>query len=67
MVRSSPEEHELTAENIRMLVPLTTDDYMRRYGNKALDEMRVAAGVTVNTKAPTNDHTQSIRALAGIL
>lgn len=67
LVRSSPEEHELTAENIRMLVPLNTEDYMRRYGNKALDEMRVAAGVSVTTKAPKNDHTQSIRALAGIL
>lgn len=66
-IRSSPEEHELTAENIRALVPLTSDDYMRRFGNKALDEMRVAAGVDVTTKAPKNDHTQSIRTLAGIL
>lgn len=67
LTRSSPEEHEVTEENIRMLIPLTTDDYLRRYGNKELDEMRVAAGVNVNTKAPKNDHTQSIRSLAGIL
>jgi hypothetical protein len=67
MVRSSPKEHELTADNIQMLVPTTTEDYLRRYGNKALDEMRAAAGVTVHTKAPKNDHTQSLRSLAGIL
>lgn len=67
LTRSSPEEHELTAENISLLVPLTTEDYLRRFGEKALDEMRVAAGVAVNTKAPKNDHTQSLRALAGIL
>ena len=67
LTRSSPEEHDLTAENIRALVPLTTEDYLRRFGNKALDEMRTAAGVTVNTKAPKNDYTQSLRSLAGIL
>jgi hypothetical protein len=67
IVRSSPQEHELTADNIRMLVPTTTEEYLRRYSNKALDEMRTAAGVNVNTKAPKNDHTQSLRSLAGIL
>jgi hypothetical protein len=67
LTRSSPQEHELTTDNIQMLVPLTTEDYLRRYGNKALDEMRVAAGVNVNTKAPKNNHTQSLRSLAGIL
>jgi hypothetical protein len=67
LTRSSPEEHELTADNIKMLVPLTTEDYLRRFGEKALDEMRAAAGVNIHTKAPKNDHTQSLRSLAGIL
>jgi len=67
LTRSSTEEHELTAENIRALVPLTSGDYQRKFGNKALDEMRTAAGVTVTTKAPKNDFTQSLRSLAGIL
>jgi hypothetical protein len=67
LTRSSPNEHELTVENIRKLVPLTTGDYQRRFGNQALDEMRTAAGVTVNTRAPKNDFTQSLRSLAGIL
>jgi hypothetical protein len=67
LTRSSPEEHEVTVEDIRALIPLTTEDYLRRFGNKALDEMRTAAGVAVNTRAPKNDYTQSLRSLAGIL
>ena len=67
MFRSSPEEFEITADNIRANVPLTSDDYLRRFGNKGLDEMRNAAGVPVTTRAPKNDYTQSLRSLAGIL
>jgi len=65
--RSSPNELDVTAENIATHIPLTSEDYLRRYGKKAIDEMRTAAGVAVTTKAPINDHTQSIRSLAGIL
>ena len=67
MFRSSPEEFEITADNIRANVPLTSEDYLRRFGNKGLDEMRNAAGVPVTTRAPKNDYTQSLRSLAGIL
>ena len=67
MFRSSPEEFEITADNIRNNVPLTSEDYLRRFGNKGLDEMRNAAGVPVTTRAPKNDYTQSLRSLAGIL
>lgn len=67
MFRSSPEEFEITADNIRANVPLTSEDYLRRFGSKGLDEMRNAAGVPVTTKAPKNDYTQSLRSLAGIL
>lgn len=65
--RSSNEKQEITADNIRSHVPLTPDDYLRRYGKKGLDEMRNAAGVPVTTKAPKNDYTQTLRSLAGIL
>ena len=64
--RSSPDEHELTVENIQQYVPLTTEDYLRRFGKKGLDEMRNAAGVAVTTKAPKNDFTESLRIAAGI-
>lgn len=65
--RSSPDEHELSEDNIRAYVPLTTEDYLRRFGKKGLDEMRNAAGVAVTTKAPRNDFTDSLRIAAGIL
>lgn len=65
--RSNPAKIELTADNIRNHVPLTSSSYLLKYGKKGLDEMRNAAGIPVTTKAPKNDHTQSLRSLAGIL
>lgn len=66
-IRSNPNKMELTADNIQKNVPLTATSYQARYGKKELDEMRTAAGVPVTTRAPKNDHTQSLRSLAGIL
>lgn len=66
-VRSNPNQIELNADSIRSNVPLTSGNYQARYGKKELDEMRTAAGVPVTTRAPKNDHTQSLRSLAGIL
>lgn len=65
--RSDPSKLELTADNIKNNIPLSTNSYQVRYGKKGIDEMRTAAGVKVTTKAPINDHTQTIRSLAGIL
>lgn len=59
--------HELSVDSIKNNIPLTSDDYDRRYGKKELDEMRAAAGVTITTTAPKNDYTQALRSLAGIL
>ncbi len=66
-IRSRPEKLDLTADNIKNNVPLSTGSYEAQYGKKGLDEMRTAAGVAVTTRAPVNDHTQTIRSLAGIL
>ena len=66
-IRSNPTKIELTAENIKNNVPLTSSGYRAKYGKKELDEMRNAAGIPVTTQAPKNDHTQSLRSLAGIL
>ena len=65
--RNNPDLVDATEENIRSILPLTSQDYLRRFGSKELDEMRTAAGVPVHTKAPKNDYTQSIRSLAGII
>lgn len=66
-IRSRPENLKLTVDNIANNVPLTTSSYQAQYGKKGLDEMRTAAGVRVTTLAPVNDHTQTLRSLAGIL
>jgi len=65
--RSEHVDHELSVDNIRQNVPLSSKEYLSRFGNKELDEMRTAAGVAVTTKAPKNDYTQTLRSLAGIL
>ena len=64
--RTSPEQ-EFSIDNLTASIPLTSEDYQRKYGEKELDEMRIAAGINVNSKAPINDYTQSIRSLAGII
>ena len=66
-VRSNPATIDLSVENIKNNVPLTSSSYLSKYSKKELDEMRNAAGVPVTTKAPKNDHTQLLRSLAGIL
>jgi hypothetical protein len=66
-IRSNPTRIELSADNIKNNVPLTSSSYRAKYGKKELDEMRNAAGIPVTTRAPKNDHTQSLRSLAGIL
>lgn len=67
--RSVPEEQQLSADIIRQYVPLTSEDYFKKFGksDKTLDEMRSAAGITITTKAPKNEYTQHLRSLAGIL
>lgn len=66
-IRSNPSQIELTVDNIKNNVPLTSSTYLSKYGKKELDEMRNAAGIAVTTKAPKNDRTQTLRSLAGIL
>lgn len=66
-IRSNPAQLEITPDNIKTHVPLSSSSYLAKYSKKGLDEMRNAAGVAVTTKAPVNDHTQTLRSLAGIL
>lgn len=62
-------EHECTLDNIRRIVPLTPTDYAQRVGkdNSELDKLKAASGVEVNTRAPKNAHTESLRIAAGII
>jgi hypothetical protein len=65
--RSNTKDHELSEETFVSMLPLTPEDYDRRYGKEELDKLKNAAGIEVNTKAPKNDYTESLRAMAGIL
>lgn len=60
-------EHQLDADSLRRLIPCTAREYERRYGREEIDQLKTAAGVKVDTKAPKNDHTESLKIAAGIL
>ena len=62
----SPEEHDLSTDTLNKLIPQTPEEYKKRFGSEDLDKMKAAAGVKVDTKAPKNDFTESLRIAAGI-
>lgn len=59
-------DHELSEESLTALIPLNSEQYRKKYGKEDIDKLKAAAGVKVNTTAPKNDFTESLRALAGI-
>jgi hypothetical protein len=69
---TSSQDHELNAETLAQLIPSTPEEYKRKFNikdeksNKDLDKLKAAAGVKVDTKAPKNEFTESLRIAAGI-
>lgn len=63
----SRKEQELSLEALQELIPDTPEAYNRAYGQEDIDALKTAAGVKVDTKAPKNDYTESLRNLAGII
>ena len=59
-------EHPLTLETLERIIPNSPAEYRRSYGHEQIDKLKTAAGVKVNTKAPKNDFTESLRIAAGI-
>lgn len=55
-------------EEISNTIALTPQDYAMQHRElgESLDRLRTAAGVTVTTRAPKNDFTESLRIAAGI-
>lgn len=55
-------------EEIAKLVPMTPEDYLskQRSLKNEIDSLKTAAGVKVETQAPKNDFTESLRIAAGI-
>lgn len=66
--RKSTVDHNVTDEDLRKIIPLTPDDYNRKYEREQdeIDAMKAAAGVEVTTKAPKNEFTESLRIAAGL-
>jgi hypothetical protein len=58
----------LTLDNLRSAVPMTPEEYQKRYGepDTSMDQVKTASGINVDTKAPVNDFTESIRIAAGL-
>ena len=59
-------EHELTEKNLQDMIPKTPSEYRQQFGHQEIDKLKATAGVKVNTKAPKNDMTESLRIAAGI-
>ena len=60
-------DHPLTVESLTELIPTTPDEYAKRYSKRDIDKLKTAAGMKVDTRAPKNDATESLRIAAGIL
>lgn len=60
-------EKELSLEALEELVPTSPEQYLKMYGEQDLDQLKTAAGLPVDTKAPKNEYTESLRNLAGIV
>lgn len=59
-------DHKLTVDELNRLIPKTPKEYEAKFGKKEIDQLKTAAGVNVDTKAPKNDFTESLRIAAGI-
>lgn len=58
----------ISAEAIQKVVALTPEQYEQRQRDRQsdIDKLKTAAGVRVETRAPKNDFTESLRIAAGI-
>jgi hypothetical protein len=60
-------ETQLSLESLQQLIPNSAEKYESLYGQQAIDQLKTAAGIDVDTRAPKNDFTETIRNLAGII
>jgi hypothetical protein len=64
----NPKEVECNKETLTNLIPLTPEEYLRRVSKdtEEIDKLKAVSGVRVNTTAPKNEFTESLRIAAGI-
>lgn len=67
-VRYHKDSRDHAVESLKSLIPKTPKDYLTKVSRdtEALDKLKAASGVKVDTKAPKNDFTESLRVAAGI-
>jgi len=63
----SHKEKQLSLESLQELIPNSPEAYERAYGKEDIDALKTAAGIDVDTKAPKNEFTETLRNLAGII
>ena len=77
IVSSAREQHvekqqtdynKIDRDEIAKLIPLNVNDYLskQRTIKSEIDNLKTAAGVRVETRAPKNDFTESLRIAAGL-
>lgn len=63
-------EYPLSSDNIRKIVPLTADNYIKKYQdnkfNDKIDALKETARINFVKKAPVNNFTDSLRIAAGL-
>ena len=69
--QSSTADHPITIETLTKIIPLTVKSYKKKYEKEEdspldIDKLKTAAGLTVDTMAPINEYTESLRIAAGI-
>jgi len=76
----STSDNDLSEEVLADIIPLTSEEYDAKYGEedeevdtvepeditKDLDAMKSAAGLNIDTVAPKNEYTESLRVAAGL-
>jgi hypothetical protein len=65
--RHDQTDNSLDEETLRRMIPASATEYDARYGKKEIDSLKTASGMKVDTKAPKNEYTESLRVAAGIL
>jgi len=66
--QKSTKEYQLSEEMLAQIIPLTPEKYQAKYREETeeIDQLKTAAGVNVDTVAPKNEFTESIRIAAGL-
>lgn len=66
MYHKGGDYHPVTEENLIEHVPLSADEYEAKYSEKPVDEMKIAAGIPVESRFSKNPQLEQLQVWAGI-